>query len=212
MLNLQVSPHNSLRIPEKLRRGSRQVAVQTIAFYQRNLSPLKGYHCAHRQLYGGLSCSEYVKQTIAAEGIRRSLPHCHDRFQACRQALDILKAQQKLREHIREIGKTGAWEAAEATPEGPIPSSVAGTLREDLEDLEDETPAETITEGEYYPDPDFQPPTPPPNPLASCCLCGAVDVCCGGPVSAGGMGCGDPLASCSCCWSGCNLDAISCCL
>ncbi|MEY2979248.1 MAG: membrane protein insertion efficiency factor YidD [Prochlorotrichaceae cyanobacterium] len=204
MFNLQVFPHNSLRIPEKLRRGSRQVAVETIAFYQRYLSPLKGYHCAHRQLYGGLSCSEYVKQTIAAQGIRRSLPLCHDRFQACRQALDLLQAQQTLRANLRQIGKTGVWAASEANLEGNIPSE--GTLPED------EPPAETITKGEYYPDQDFQPPTPPPNPLASCCLCGAVDVCCGGPVSAGGMGCGDPLASCSCCWSGCNLDAVSCCL
>jgi len=164
--------------------GSRQLAVQTIALYQRYLSPLKGFHCAHRRLQGGLSCSEYVKQTIAAEGIKRALPLCQQRFQACRAAHETLKTWQALR-------------MATHSPE---------------EAEEPEPPAETLTQGEYYAPPDLTPALPPPNPLASCLVCGAIEGCCGGPSILGGLGCGDPLEGCSCCWDGFDLSACSCCL
>ncbi|MEH2260005.1 membrane protein insertion efficiency factor YidD [Nostoc sp.] len=35
-----------------------------ISQYQKYLSPLKGYSCPHRLLYGNESCSQYVKRTI----------------------------------------------------------------------------------------------------------------------------------------------------
>lgn len=175
------------------RTGGRQLAVQTIAFYQRYLSPLKGFHCAHRRLHGGLSCSEYVKQTIAAQGIKRSLPLCRERFRACRSAHEILKVQQALKARTLLLGQS-----LESDPP---------------EDGDEQEPsAETITQGEYYAAPDLNPVLPPPNPLASCLLCGVIDGCCGGPSSLGGMGCGDPLEGCSCCWDGFDLSACSCCL
>lgn len=230
--------------------GSRQLAVQTIALYQRYLSPLKGFHCAHRRLQGGLSCSEYVKQTIAAEGIKRALPLCRQRFRACRAAHETLKtwqalkAQNLLGQSLEAIVLPGATSApafaqteftqAEFTQTKftrtefahtafaqtkysqtefpkPLPPLRMATHSPEAAD-EPEPPAETLTQGEYYAPPDLNPALPPPNPLASCLVCGAIEGCCGGPSTLGGLGCGDPLEGCSCCWDGFDLSACSCCL
>ena len=61
-----------------------------ISFYQRVISPRKGYSCAHRSLYGGLSCSEAVKRLILNQGVFASLRDIRNRFQACQNAATIL--------------------------------------------------------------------------------------------------------------------------
>jgi putative component of membrane protein insertase Oxa1/YidC/SpoIIIJ protein YidD len=222
----------------------RRLAVQTIALYQRYLSPLKGFHCAHRRLHGGLSCSEYVKQTIAAQGIKRSLPLCRERFQACRAAHEILKAHSLRIQHLKNQALSSQNSPAQTLKaQSPKAQTLFGQsleaivlqnpvqdlrqkhremirmetgtpdgVEEEGDKLDPDIPAETLTQGEYYPEPDFNPPLPPPNPLASCLVCGAIEGCCGGPSMLGGMGCGDPLEGCSCCWDGFNLSACSCCL
>ena len=38
------------------------IAIKSINFYQKELSHKKKYHCAHRALHKGLTCSEYSKQ------------------------------------------------------------------------------------------------------------------------------------------------------
>lgn len=203
----------------------RGAALKTIVFYQRYLSPLKGFHCAHRRLHGGLSCSEYVRQTIAAQGLRRSFPLCRERFEACRLSHETLKTlhQQKIQkkaqtQRLQQQRLQKTWLSGQSLEEVVL----RGTLSQDpvqptepeegsdQENLDPGPPAETLTQGEYYTDPDLNPPLPLPHPLASCCVCGAIDLCCGGPSSLGGMGCGDPLEGCSCCWDGCNLSACSC--
>ena len=40
------------------------VAVCSSVIYQKVISPVKGFSCAHRCRHGGLSCSEYVKQVV----------------------------------------------------------------------------------------------------------------------------------------------------
>lgn len=66
------------------------LAVRLIEFYQRRLSPRKGFRCAYRRLHGGPSCSEAVKRLILARG-----PFCagrvRDRFRGCRQAAALLR-------------------------------------------------------------------------------------------------------------------------
>ena len=62
------------------------VAVASIRGYQRYLSAYKGYHCAHAFLYGGLSCSEYGKQAIEANGVLGGLILLAQRFEACHEA------------------------------------------------------------------------------------------------------------------------------
>lgn len=72
----------------------RQVAVAAIKGYQQYISPYKGFSCAHRVLYGGESCSGYVKHAIAAQGLLEALSSAGERFQACKAASLILRSQQ----------------------------------------------------------------------------------------------------------------------
>ncbi|MBK1988128.1 membrane protein insertion efficiency factor YidD [Sphaerospermopsis aphanizomenoides BCCUSP55] len=72
---------------------SRKISVTAIAGYQRHISPHKGFQCAHRVLYGGDSCSQFIKRTIAQEGLKVAFTQSRRRFQACKQANLILKSQ-----------------------------------------------------------------------------------------------------------------------
>ncbi|MBD2492810.1 membrane protein insertion efficiency factor YidD [Nostoc sp. FACHB-280] len=72
---------------------TRQVSVSVIAGYQKHISPHKGFACAHRILYGGESCSQYIKSVIAQEGLRVAFIKSRTRFQACKQANLILRSQ-----------------------------------------------------------------------------------------------------------------------
>ncbi len=69
-----------------------QVSVLLITGYQRYLSPLKGYSCAHRVLYGNESCSQYVKQTILGRGLSDAWPDSRQRFRDCRSAYVTIMA------------------------------------------------------------------------------------------------------------------------
>ena len=78
------------------------VAALLIRVYQRYLSPLKGYSCAHRVLYGNESCSQYVKQAILKQGLSDAWPSSRQRFRDCRSAyLTIMASRndQDLREY-----------------------------------------------------------------------------------------------------------------
>lgn len=57
-----------------------------ITTYQKYLSPLKGFSCAHRVLHEGESCSQYVKQTILQRGLSDAWPDSRQRFRDCRSA------------------------------------------------------------------------------------------------------------------------------
>jgi putative component of membrane protein insertase Oxa1/YidC/SpoIIIJ protein YidD len=72
---------------------TRRVSITAITGYQKHLSPHKGFVCAHRILYGGESCSGYIKRVIAQEGLRIALVKSRQQFQACKQANLILRSQ-----------------------------------------------------------------------------------------------------------------------
>lgn len=72
---------------------SRQVGVAVITGYQKHISPHKGFVCAHRVLYGGESCSQYIKRVVSQYGLKVAFVKSHERFQACKQANQILRAQ-----------------------------------------------------------------------------------------------------------------------
>jgi putative component of membrane protein insertase Oxa1/YidC/SpoIIIJ protein YidD len=72
---------------------SRRASVAAINGYQKHISPRKGFACAHRVLYGDVSCSQYIKQAIAQEGFRVGWLKSRDRFQACKQANQILHSR-----------------------------------------------------------------------------------------------------------------------
>ncbi|MEH2234901.1 membrane protein insertion efficiency factor YidD [Nostoc sp.] len=70
---------------------TRQVSAAAITGYQKHISPHKGFACAHRILYGSESCSQYIKRVIAKEGLKAAFVNSHERFQACKQANQILR-------------------------------------------------------------------------------------------------------------------------
>ncbi|MDJ0734297.1 MAG: membrane protein insertion efficiency factor YidD [Nostocaceae cyanobacterium] len=83
LLIMEISPVDSL---------TRQISVAAITGYQKHISPHKGFACAHRVLYGGESCSQYVKRVIATKGLRKGLIMSRTRFQACKEANQILQS------------------------------------------------------------------------------------------------------------------------
>lgn len=66
-----------------------------IRFYQKRISPHKGFCCAYRKLTGGYSCSQYaykIVQRHGAVGLLRSLPK---RFECCKEAYIQLQEEEK---------------------------------------------------------------------------------------------------------------------
>jgi putative component of membrane protein insertase Oxa1/YidC/SpoIIIJ protein YidD len=72
---------------------TRNISISAISGYQKYLSPHKGFACAHRVLYGGESCSQYIKRIIAEKGLKAALLQSRYRFQRCKEANLILRSQ-----------------------------------------------------------------------------------------------------------------------
>ena len=70
----------------------RLVATTSISGYQKYISPYKGFRCAHRALHGGESCSEYIKNAIATQGLVAGIKISSQRFKACEQAYKTLRS------------------------------------------------------------------------------------------------------------------------
>lgn len=65
-----------------------------IAFYQRQISPRKGWRCAHARLHGGAGCSGFAREAIAIHGLQNALPLVRARFRDCKLAARTLQIQQ----------------------------------------------------------------------------------------------------------------------
>lgn len=83
--------------------------------YQRWLSPLKGFSCAHRVLHGGTSCSGYALQILESDGPWRLLSLMHQRFRDCAQANASIRAQLA----CARIGTIAINSSTEPSPELP---------------------------------------------------------------------------------------------
>ena len=75
-------------------------AIGLIEVYQRRLSPLKGFTCAHLVLHGGVSCSQAVKLAIDEDGLSAGWRAVKARASSCRAAMIALQTS-------AEEGKTG---------------------------------------------------------------------------------------------------------
>lgn len=64
----------------------RRAVLALIGLYQRRISPIKGFRCAHRALHGGPSCSDYIKTAIATQGVLAGFRLVSTRFVACHAA------------------------------------------------------------------------------------------------------------------------------
>jgi putative component of membrane protein insertase Oxa1/YidC/SpoIIIJ protein YidD len=71
--------------------GARAVAA-SISFYQRWISPYKGFHCAHRVAHGGASCSAFAKRLVLRRGVIAAWRRMRVRFAACAAAAVMLHA------------------------------------------------------------------------------------------------------------------------
>lgn len=69
--------------------------VSLISFYQRFLSPHKGFCCAHRVLHGGPSCSAAVKSILLERGAWSSWTDIWLRFRECQAAARTLRMVRK---------------------------------------------------------------------------------------------------------------------
>ncbi|BAT53092.1 hypothetical protein NOS3756_20510 [Nostoc sp. NIES-3756] len=96
---------------------TRKIGIVAIAGYQKHISPHKGFVCAHRILYGGESCSAYIKRVIAEEGLSAAWGKSHTRFQACKQANLTLQAH-KMKRRVSHMENSEPTEQADAETEG----------------------------------------------------------------------------------------------
>lgn len=69
-------------------------AVYAINFYQRHLSPYKGFQCAYRVHTGRCSCSEYAKRIVRKRGVGALFVALPRQFARCRSAYTALLATQ----------------------------------------------------------------------------------------------------------------------
>ena len=63
-----------------------------IGFYQRHLSPRKGWRCAYSVLHGGPGCSGFAREAIQAHGYGTAAPLIRQRFRECKQASQAMRA------------------------------------------------------------------------------------------------------------------------
>ena len=69
----------------------RRAVDAAIGWYQRTLSPRKGYRCAHGVLHGQDTCSAAVRRLVRERGVTRSIVPSMARFVVCYQAAALLK-------------------------------------------------------------------------------------------------------------------------
>lgn len=72
---------------------TRRSATSLIGFYQRYISPHKGFRCAHRVYHGGQSCSGYAKTVVQSHGLGAALPLIRRRFADCGQVARMMHSQ-----------------------------------------------------------------------------------------------------------------------
>jgi putative component of membrane protein insertase Oxa1/YidC/SpoIIIJ protein YidD len=69
------------------------LATQLVYAYQKYLSPLKSFSCAHSKLYGTKSCSEYFRRVVRDYGLVKAIPLFEQRLKECKLASITLRTQ-----------------------------------------------------------------------------------------------------------------------
>jgi len=91
---------------QTLERMTKQTGVVLIRGYQKYLSPHKGFCCSHRVLYGGDSCSQYVKNLLIEQDLKSAISLSRQRFRNCKTAKIILRAETLEEKRRREQNKS----------------------------------------------------------------------------------------------------------
>jgi putative component of membrane protein insertase Oxa1/YidC/SpoIIIJ protein YidD len=66
-------------------------AQYLIQFYQKHISPYKGFRCAHGDYYGGDSCSGAVSKIIRRKGLINGFAAIKNQFRRCSHAYMEIK-------------------------------------------------------------------------------------------------------------------------
>lgn len=82
-----------MKSPNSVRKISAPDALclGAIAWYQRQISPRKGYRCAYARLHGGAGCSGFAHGAIAQHGLGTAMPQIKQRFGECKLAARTLR-------------------------------------------------------------------------------------------------------------------------
>ena len=91
-----------------------RACLRAIGFYQRAISPRKGYRCAHARAHGGAGCLGFARTAIDELGWNRAIPHIRARFAACRVAGQTLRAERdcEAREGSPKPKRRATWSDA----------------------------------------------------------------------------------------------------
>lgn len=96
----------------------RATALATVHFYQRWVSPRKGFSCAYRLRFDDTSCSQHFVEQLAQGGLRHGLRSLRARMGSCRDANAALRssaARPSDSDHRAETGETSSSEGASTT-------------------------------------------------------------------------------------------------
>lgn len=85
--------------------------VFSIASYQRYLSPLKGFACAHRVHHQGESCSAYIKKAFIENDLQTAIVLSKRRFRDCAHAAHALEQMALEQTAQPESGQLGLQSA-----------------------------------------------------------------------------------------------------
>jgi putative component of membrane protein insertase Oxa1/YidC/SpoIIIJ protein YidD len=84
----------------------RQLAIRCIRFYQRRLSPHKGFQCAYRIVTGRDSCSTFAVRSMGRVGVFASVRLIGRRFRKCA-AAHRCHLEEDVREYRGSTGRPG---------------------------------------------------------------------------------------------------------
>lgn len=69
----------------------KKIALSTIGFYQKYISPRKGFRCSYGVIHDTYGCSGHVKDIIRTHGLIKGTPLIKKQFNQCKQASIELK-------------------------------------------------------------------------------------------------------------------------
>ena len=95
----------------------RLLANFAIRFYQKFISPYKGFRCAHKAVHGGDSCSEAVRKIILAQGLFGGYGNIRQRFNDCSAAYQQLQERQRKDKRSCKERRRDCREKADCLPD-----------------------------------------------------------------------------------------------
>lgn len=82
------------------------IALRFILFYQKWISPHKGFCCAYKYKTGGHSCSQYAAKIVRRMGVLGLIRGLPKQFGRCRSAfIDLQREQERRKEEERKRKK-----------------------------------------------------------------------------------------------------------